>query len=106
MSKMKNYSKMYAAEEDKVIPVEVPVAVLPKVEDEPESKNALTVTGVVVDCFKLNVREQMNSSAAVLCVLPANSEVQVITGCDHDEWYHIFTEAGIEGFCMKKYIRL
>lgn len=112
MSK-KNYSKMYSAEEDQAVveaPAEavedVPVEVAEPVEKPVTKKKPKKVAGVVVNCAKLNVREQMNTNAAVLCVLPASSEVKVIADEVHEEWYHVFTEAGIEGFCMKKYIQL
>ena len=69
------------------------------VENEPRF-----VTGIVVGCRNLNVREQMNLKAAVLCVLPVSAEVQVYADEYHDKWYHVFTEDGFDGFCMKKYI--
>ena len=35
-----------------------------------------------------------------------DSEVKVIAGEVHDDWYHVFTASGVEGFCMKKYIAI
>ena len=110
MSKKKNYSKRYSAEETEAV-VEAPVET---VEDEPvtvseekptpKKKKPKTVVGTVVNCAKLNVREQMNTSAAVLCVIPASAEVTVFVEENHPEWEHVITEDGVEGFCMKKYI--
>lgn len=101
MSQMKNYSKMYLPDDQSIVTEE---AVEQHTEEtKPE---ATTVTGTVIKCAKLNVREQMNTNSAVLCVLPASAEVTVLEDEKHDEWYHVFTASGIEGFCMKKYIQL
>lgn len=80
---------------------------VPVPEEVPAPKKKLkTVKGVVVGCTMLNVREQMNLKATVLCKLPVSSKVKVIADEVHDEWYHVFTDAGVEGFCMKKYISI
>lgn len=105
-SKKKNNNKMYDSEDAQVTPEEViepidEVIEQPVVETEPE-----TVTGIVVNCAKLNVREQMNANSAILCVLPVSSEVKVITNEVHDDWCHVFTTSGVDGFCMKKYISI
>lgn len=98
MSKKKTNSVTPASEEEQIIPAEETVdAPAPK-------KQPKKVKGTVVGCARLNVREQMNLKSAVLCVLPVFSEVKVIADEVHDEWYHVFTKTGIEGFCMKKYI--
>ena len=112
-NKKKNYNKMYDSEDKQVAPEEIiePIEEViepveeaieqPVVETKPE-----TVTGVVSNCSKLNVREQMNATSTILCVLPVSSEVKVIAGEVHDDWYHVFTASGVEGFCMKKYIAI
>lgn len=112
MSNKKNYSKMYSAEEEQAV-AEVPAeakddAPIAAPEEKPtvKKKKPKTVKGTVVNCAKLNVREQMNIGATVLCVLSASSEVKVIADEVHDEWYHVFTEDGVEGFCMKKYVAI
>lgn len=112
MSNKKNYSKMYSAEEEKVVletPVEevteTPVEVAP--EEMPVTKKKATLTkGVVVNCTKLNVRAQMSANAAVLCVIPASTEVNVFANENYPEWEHVVTDSGVEGFCMKKYIAI
>lgn len=105
-NKRKNYNKMYDSEDRQVEPEEViepidEVVEQPVVETEPE-----TVTGIVVNCIKLNVREQMNTGSSILCVLPVSSEVKVIANEVHDDWCHVFTASGVEGFCMKQYIKI
>ena len=116
MSKKKNNSVTPVSEEEQVVSheevVEAPVPVaeevpVPVAEETPvRNKQPKKVKGTVVGCVKLNVREQMNLKSAVLCVLPASSTVKVIADEKHDDWYHIFAETGIEGFCMKKYIQI
>lgn len=62
--------------------------------------------GIVVDCKKLNVREQPSSSAAVLGIIPAETELMVDENESTDEFYKILMASGLEGFCMKKYIMI
>lgn len=106
MSKKKNNSVAPVSEEEQAITheeiAEAPVVVT---EEAPApKKQPKKINGTVIGCTKLNVREQMNTKSAVLCVLPVSSEVKVIADEVHDEWYHVFTKTGVEGFCMKKYI--
>ena len=112
MSK-KNYSKMYSAEEEQVVvetPVETvedaPVAVAEPVEKPVPNKKPRKVKGIVANCAKLNVREHPDTGAGVLCALPASAEVKVFAEEHFDEWVHVVTEDGVDGYCMKKYIRL
>ncbi len=62
--------------------------------------------GIVTDCLKLNLRERPDSDAAVLAVIPALTEVAVDMEASTDSFYKVCTAAGIEGFCMRKYIAI
>lgn len=111
MSK-KNNSVTPVVEEEQVV-VEETVTVEPEIVETPEvveepmvEAEPEFIVGVVANCAKLNVREMMHAQAKVLCVLPASAEVQVVADEHHDDWYHVFTESGIEGFCMKQYISI
>lgn len=87
--------------------VEEPVAVpTPETETEQESEQEAVkpIIGVVTDCLKLRVRKQPNASAEVLCEIDALSEVQIEEKESTEEFYKVCTEAGVEGFCMKKFI--
>ena len=64
------------------------------------------VVGTVVGCVKLNVRENPNSAAAVLCVLDAASEIQVNVANSNNEWVNVLTAAGIDGYCMRKFVNV
>lgn len=109
MSKKNNNNNREATpiEKEQTVVEETPV-ITPVDTDEPvvAEKTPKLVTGVVVGCQKLNVRMQMHIGAKILCELPVSSKVQVLADEKHDEWYHVFTESGIEGFCMKKYISI
>lgn len=102
--KKKSYNKMYTQDDQQVIPeVETELAVeeQPVHVDEPVS-----VSGTVVDCKLLNVREHPNIKATILCMLPVGSEVKVDLDNKYDDWFHVFTAAGQEGYCMKKFINV
>lgn len=93
-------------------------AVSPKVkmESSPEVKPVLvtetvstvalpkTVEGVVVNCAKLNVREEPNTEAEVVCVLDVTSEIEIDINASTNSWFKICTATGVEGYCMRKYV--
>lgn len=62
------------------------------------------VIGVVAECSKLRVREAASANAKVLCEISENSEVIINEAESTKDFYKVCTEAGVEGFCMKKYI--
>lgn len=69
-----------------------------------EEKGKAEITGVVTDCTKLNVRGQASPDADVLTTIPALTEVVIDINASTDGFYKICTAAGVEGFCMRKYI--
>lgn len=62
------------------------------------------VTGVVVNCAKLNVRETPSISGEVVCVLNAASEFEIDVNGSNREWFKICTASGVDGYCMRKYV--
>lgn len=63
--------------------------------------------GRVTDCTKLNIRENPESDADnVLGVIPVNAEVMIDESESTDEFYKVYTESGLEGFCMKEFIEV
>lgn len=104
------YSKENANLTEDVEPVEVveetaEVIEEPMVEDPiiDESKH---ISGVVVDCVKLNVREQPNPNADILGIINEGSEVLVNEEESTDDFYKICTSAGLEGYCMRKFVSI
>lgn len=117
---MKNYSKMFqdnppddaenviedcTACADCVVEYDEPeiVEVEQEIEDEVEAPEE-PIIGVVVNCTRLNVREEPNAKADIVCVIEALDEVMIEEGASTDDFYKIYTTSGLEGFCMKKFI--
>lgn len=88
--------------------VETPAKETPEIKMVVESVDTValpkTVNGFVSDCNKLNVRVQPDIEADVVCVLDHATEVVICLDDSTDEWFSICTAAGIEGFCMRKFI--
>lgn len=116
MSKKRDYtrySKETVAETtDSIVePVKVVEVSEPVVEDIPTGVAVVEVKqepiiGIVTDCAKLNVREQAKSNAAILGVISASTELVIIEEESTADFYKICTSAGLEGYCMKKFITI
>ena len=76
-------------------------------EPEEATKEAdSTVVGYVSGCLKLNIREEGYPGANVVCVVPEKTALLIEVAESNDEWYKVYTETGMEGFCMKQYVTL
>ena len=58
-----------------------------------------------VNCARLNVRVSPMTNASVVCVLDCGAKVSITDDSD-DEFYNIYTETGVYGCCMKKFITI
>ena len=58
----------------------------------------------VVNCNKLNVREEPSLDSTIVCEVNSQTELMIDENESNDEFYKVFTASGIEGFCMKKFI--
>lgn len=125
MSKKRDYTRyskgpvesmesVETAVEDVVEPVETAVEPAetvatveqePKIE-EPKAEESESIVGIVTDCLKLNVREHPNSTAAILGVITASTDLIIIEEESTKDFYKICTSAGLEGYCMKKFITI
>lgn len=84
-------------------PVEEPVLE----ETEVVCEKKVPVIGVVVNCQKLRVRSEASADTDnTITVLDALSEVTVDEDASTEDFYKVCTAAGMEGFCMKKFIAL
>lgn len=63
-----------------------------------------TVNGVVVNCAKLNIREEPDAHADVVCVLDAMSEIVIDANKSDNVWLKVCTASGISGYCMRKFV--
>lgn len=62
------------------------------------------VVGTVVNCVKLNVRENCTVDSGIVCVLDAKSEIEIDVKKSVTDWFYIYTAIGAEGYCMKQYV--
>lgn len=92
-------------EETNVVMTPVVDEPAPEVETGDESNCEFTI-GTVSGCVRLNVREEPDAYADIICVIPAKSEVQVCLDHEFEDWYHVCTAAGQEGYCMKQFITI
>jgi uncharacterized protein YgiM (DUF1202 family) len=101
MSK-KDYTR-YSKNQEKVREIQNGVETPePVVEVEPVKLK----TGMVTDCVKLNVRKEPSVNADIVCMIAGATEVEIDETQSTEEFYKIYTAAGIEGFCMKKFITI
>ena len=84
----------------------VPVTEQPKLLQETVETVALPdrVVGTVVNCVKLNVRENCTVDSGIVCVLDAKSEIEIDVKKSVTDWFYIYTAIGAEGYCMKQYV--
>lgn len=68
---------------------------------EPETRKA-----IVCNCKKLNVRENPKPKANVIMIINEDDEVTVYTDGSVDNYYSIRTESGVEGYCVKDYLKM
>lgn len=102
-----NYRKMSEKPEVQQTPVATPdLEETPISAPEPEPEVKPDVIGVVVGCERLNIRKEPNTSAKILCEATSKSELVIDPDKSTDEWYSVCTSAGVEGFCMKKFVAL
>lgn len=88
--------------EDPVLVDSVEIAEDTRVEEIEEA--VAEIIGVVTDCLRLNIRKEPNKDSKVAAIVNCLDEVKIDPETSTDEWYAVCTVAGIEGFCMKKYI--
>lgn len=60
--------------------------------------------GVVTGCARLNVREAATTDSDPVGVIEEGCEVEIDKEKSTSDFYKICTAAGLEGFCMKKFI--
>lgn len=68
-------------------------------ETKPEPK-----IGIVTDCIKLNVRKNPNPNAEIICEVSAATDLMIDEEQSTDTFYKVFTAAGVEGYCMKRFV--
>lgn len=77
-----------------------------EVDRESKSEEPKYVTGIVTDCVKLNVREDPHPTATIIGAITAATELIVDKEASTNDFYKICTSAGLEGYCMKKFVTI
>ena len=94
-------------EEQNVEPeVEETVEVTEEQNVEPEVEESTVIIGVVTNCEKLNVRAIPHKYGKIRQVINESSKVQIDEKESTDEYYKVYTESGIEGYCKKEFITI
>ena len=62
--------------------------------------------GLVANCKRLNIREGPTVDAPVICEVACRTELMIEEADSTEDFYKVCTEAGIEGYCMKKFIAI
>lgn len=94
-----DYTKFSAKKVEETTNVEVDDISTPEPPEEPKY-------GVVTDCVRLNVRKEPDRESAVICEVNAKVELVIVESESTDEFYKVLMPAGVEGFCMKRYITI
>lgn len=72
------------------------------VEYDPED----TIFGVVTDCENLRIRSEAQEGDNVISAITKGTVVEVDYSKSTGDFYHVITESGLSGFCMKKFITI
>lgn len=96
----KDYTKFSKIDESKI------KAEIAEFEDEEIIDATNLKEGLIVDCLKLNVRVAPYSDAEVATIIDASANFLVDESQSTEDFYKVYTEAGAEGYCMRKYVRV
>ena len=77
----------------------------PVIEPEIDEQKPL-IFGRVANCSKLNVRQYPNLFADILGCLDKDVEIEIDEDKSTNDFYAICTPAGLEGFCLKKFVEI
>ena len=80
--------------------------VIPEVEPEPSVEPENRKFGKVDNCKKLNIRKLPSRDAEIVSELVEGSKVMIDEKESTELFYKICTEHGIEGYCMKNFIKV
>lgn len=90
---------------------EITPAVTPEVSNVPETATTTNTepevkNGIVSNCVKLNVREKPVAGSRVVTIIDVNTKLTVTTDESFGIFYKVCTASGVEGYCVKDYVRL
>lgn len=75
--------------------------------DDLESNDTLkNATGVVVDCFNLNVRKEPTTASDIMAVIPEGTKLMINVGNSTVSWYAVMLDGDKSGFVMKQFVKV
>lgn len=74
---------------------------IPTPEEEPKQ-----IIGTVYECSKLNIRDIPGTDGNIVCTVPAGTQLMIDGDRSTVDWVKVYTEAGLEGYCMGEYITI
>ena len=69
------------------------------------NEESISKMGIVVNCEKLNVRNEPDKNADIVQIIDASSKVEISLNDSTDEFYKVYTETGMSGYCKKQYVK-
>lgn len=69
-------------------------------------KEDVLPTGVVTDCFRLNIRKKPDKSADIVTVVDVLTQLRVDEKQSTASWYYVLDGDGNSGYCMKQYVSI
>ena len=64
------------------------------------------IEGIVTNCTSLNIRKQPSVDSDILCFVRVGTTLMIDESTSTEDWYNVYTAAGMSGFCMKNYVRV
>lgn len=65
-----------------------------------------TVTGLVMNCVRLNIRRKTNINSEIVGGVKAGDKLAINLNQSTEDWLSVTTEDGVKGFCMKQYVNI
>lgn len=93
--------------QEDIVETEEPEAVQesePTPEPVKEEPKKIQILYKINNCKKLNVRSKPNKDGDIVCVLNTSNVFEIEEVESKPEWVKVFTDTGLEGFCMKEYV--
>lgn len=107
-----DYTKHSKKNQNEVEEVEMVEEIIDEIEESEEEVEQPVETpdekpydlGIVKGCAKLRVRSEPRFGTNVICEIEQGTRVMIDASESTFDYYKIYTESGIEGFCLKTYI--
>lgn len=64
------------------------------------------VPAMVIDCHRLNIRERPTTYSRVIATVAIGTKLEIIDRKKAGNFYKVVLPNGIEGFCMKDFVKI